>query len=92
VFRILKGKIDSVRFGYVRRVASVLGLSLDRPPVDAEEWRRQEAVRKARLVACLTQGTMALEAQAMSREVLLEIEAATIERLLAGSGKKLWSD
>ena len=92
VFRILKGRMDTVRFGYVQRVASVLGLGFGSPAIDPQELRRQEARRKARLVACLTQGTMALEAQAVSSEALSELEESTVQQLLAGPGKKLWSD
>ncbi len=40
VFRILRGKADSVRFGYVQKVADVLGLSFGSPPIDPEELRR----------------------------------------------------
>jgi hypothetical protein len=61
VFRILRGHLDSVRFGHVNRVASVLGLGFGSVPIEPEEFRRQEARRKARIVTRLTQGTMALE-------------------------------
>ena len=91
VFRILRGKEDSVRFGHVQKVANVLGLSFGSPAIDPEELRLKEAKRKARLLARLTQGTMGLEAQAVSAEVLNEIEQKTIAKLLAGKGRKLWS-
>ncbi|QVL31322.1 hypothetical protein KIH39_21115 [Telmatocola sphagniphila] len=92
VFRILRGNTDKVRFGYVQRVAEVLGLGFGQPALDPEELRRQEAKRKARLLRRLTQGTMGLEAQAVSDEVLSELEEMTIAKLLAGKGRKLWSD
>ena len=92
VFRILRGKIDTVRFGYVQKVAGILGYSFAGPPVEPEELRRQEAKRKARLLARLTQGTMGLESQAVSAELLKELEEQTIAKLLAGNGRKLWSD
>ena len=92
VFRILRGNVDTVRFGYVKKVAGALGYSFDGPPIDPEELRLQEAKRKARLLSRMTQGTMGLEAQAVSAELLKELEEQTIAKLLAGKGRKLWSD
>ena len=92
VFRILRGEVDRVRFGYVQKVAGVLGLSFGGPTIDLEELRRQEAKRKARLLARLTQGTMGLESQAVSAELLQELEEQTVIKLLNGTGRKLWSD
>lgn len=92
VFRILRGKIDAVRFGHVRRVASILGLEWGGAAIDPEELRLKEARRKARLVVALTQGTMALESQGISTEALTQLEESATRQLLAGSGKKLWSD
>lgn len=92
VFRILRGKFESVRFGYVQKVAGVLGLSFGGSPIDPEEMRRREAKRKARLLSRLTQGTMGLEAQAVSTELLNELEEQTVAKLLAEKGSKLWSD
>jgi hypothetical protein len=92
VYRILRGGALDVRFGHVLRVAAVLGLPFGTPPLAAEEYRRQEARRKARLVGRLTQGTMALEAQALAPEALARVEEKVVAELLAGPGKKLWSD
>jgi len=92
VFRILRGQADSVRFGSVQQVAAVLGVGFGQPPIEPEELRRQEATRKARLLRQLTQGTMGLEAQAVSSDVLDELEVQTVAKLLAGKGRKLWSE
>lgn len=92
VYRILRGKVHNVRFGHVLRVAAVLGVPFGAPPVDPEVLRKEEARRKARLVGRLTQGTMALEAQAVSPEALGRVEERVVNELLAGPGKKLWSD
>ena len=92
VFRILRGKTDSVRFGYVASVAGVLGVTLGAPAIDPQELRLREARRKARLLSRLTQGTMGLEAQAVSAELLKELEEQTVAKLLAGKGGKLWSE
>jgi hypothetical protein len=92
VFRILRGKMDTVRFGHVQKVASVLGLAFGDSGNDPEELRRQQAKRKAALLRRLTQGTMGLEAQAIPEEVLAELEVKTATKLLAGTGRKLWGD
>jgi len=92
VFRILRGKMDTVRFGHVQKVAGVLGLTFGGSIADPEELRRQQAKRKARLLRRLTQGTMGLEAQAVPEEVLAELEVKTVAKLLAGTGRKLWGD
>lgn len=92
VFRILRGDMDRVRFGYVSKVAGVLGFSFTGPSLEPEELRRNEARRKARLLARLTQGTMGLEAQAVSPELLQELEEQTVAKLLAGKGRKLWGE
>jgi hypothetical protein len=92
VFRILRGNIDSVRFGYVQNVARELGLTLGGSAVEPEELRLREARRKACILGKLTQGTMGLEAQALSAKVLAQLEEETVAKLLAGKGRKLWSD
>jgi len=92
VFRILRGQMDNVRFGYVQKVAGVLGLSIGSPIIEPEEMRREEAKRKGRLLAQLTQDTMGLEAQTLSGELLKELEEQTIAKLLVGKGRKLWSE
>lgn len=92
VFRILRGGADTVRFGHVQQVVGVLGLAFGRTPEDPEKMRKKEAKLKARQVVRLTQGTMALESQAVSSAVLAEIERDAMLKLLSGPGKKLWSD
>lgn len=92
VVRLLRGRMDAVPFGFVQNVGRVLGLTLGDPTLEPEELRRHEAQRKARLLVRLTQGTMGLEAQAVASEVLEQLEAQTVARLLAGPGRKLWSE
>lgn len=89
VSRILRGNVDSARFGNVQKIAGVLGLSLGGTPIDPEELRRREAKRKAHMLSRLTQGTMGLEAQAVSAAFLQELEEETVAKLLAGKGRKL---
>jgi transcriptional regulator with XRE-family HTH domain len=90
VFRILRGETDSIRFASVAKVAGVLGVTFGGLAIEPGELRLREAKRKARLLSRLTQGTMGLEAQAVSTELLNELEEQTVTRLLAGKGDKLW--
>lgn len=90
VFRILRGNVDSMKFSSVVKVAGVLGVTFGSLVIEPEELRLREAKRKARLLCRLTQGTMGLEAQAVSPELLKELEEQTVTRLLAGKGDKLW--
>lgn len=90
VFRILRGNVDSMKFSSVVKVAGVLGVTFGSLVIEPEELRLREAKRKARLLSRLTQGTMGLEAQAVSPELLKELEEQTVTRLLAGKGDKLW--
>ncbi len=92
VFRILRGNMEAVRFGYVQKVANVLGISLGGTSIEPEELRRKEAHRKANLLRRLTQGTKGLEVQAMTEADLKELEVQTAAKLLSGNGRKLWSE
>ena len=92
VMRILRGKVDRICYGQFQKVADVLGVPFGAAPVDPEELRNREARKKAQLLRKLTQGTMGLEAQALPEEVLRELEEQTVAKLLAGSGRKLWSE
>ena len=69
----------------------MLGMPFGAAPIDPEELRNREARKKAQLLRKLTQGTMGLETQALPEEVLRELEEQTVAKLLAGSGRKLWS-
>jgi hypothetical protein len=40
----------------------------------------------------MVQGTMGLEAQAVSAETLDDLTERHVEQLLAGSGRRLWDD
>jgi transcriptional regulator with XRE-family HTH domain len=90
VFRILQGNADVVRFGSVQKVANVLGIGFGGVAVDPELLRREQAKRKAKLLRSLVQGTMALEAQGLPEDYLVQLENETIDKLLAGPGRDLW--
>jgi transcriptional regulator with XRE-family HTH domain len=89
VHRILAGE-QAVSLANVNAVAGALGVSirLEAPP--AEQFREQEAERKARRLIGMVQGTMALESQGVGQEVIDREVQRTKFALLSGSPRKLW--
>ena len=90
VKRIFGGRLAEAAFANVLALSEALGLTLGATEVDAEEFRKQQARRKAIDIVRLVQGTSALEAQAIDaveREKLVE---RTYHELLAGPARRLW--
>jgi len=92
VQRVLSGSERSPELATVSAIASALGasLKLDRPNV--ARMKQQRARQKADRLLALTQGTSALEAQAIPQSALSTLRQETIATLLAGSPRRLWSD
>lgn len=55
-------------------------------------FRERRARVKARRLVGIVQASMALEADGVSTGVLREMEEKTVHELLAGPGRRLWSD
>ena len=99
VRRLLSGGEKRARTDIVAAIAVALGVEVrlsDTPHVyevsDVSAFRRRHARAKARRLARLVQGTMALEAEAVGTDVLDEIEEHNVHALLAGSGRRLWGE
>ncbi len=97
VQRILTGREATPSLSTLHAIAAALGLqlSIGHSPAITEEasaaaFRRARAVEKARQLARMVQGTMALEAQAVPQPTLDAIAEQNIADLLAGSGRRLW--
>jgi transcriptional regulator with XRE-family HTH domain len=92
VQRALSSK-ETPEFHTLEKIAGALGASIrvgiEGPGVDAVK-RKQAEGKAARLVS-LTQGTSALEAQAVSQDALTRMKEQTVMRLLCGSPRKLWA-
>ena len=58
---------------------------------DTERMRMKQAIRKARQIVDLTQGTMALEAQAVDEATKKNVERMMAYRLLHGPRVRLWT-
>ena len=99
VNRILSGKEKRLTIANVEAVARVLGVVIRlgaTTEVDevqtAFELRKMQATEKATRMVRMVQGTMGLEAQAVSDGVLEQMVGQTVCELLAGSPRRLWND
>jgi transcriptional regulator with XRE-family HTH domain len=99
VTRILTGKETAPSLPKVQAIAAALGVSLHAGAVvrveedlDAEEFRRRQALAKARRLVRIVQGTMGLESQAVDARTLHEMIERTTKDLLAGPRRRLWED
>lgn len=99
VTRLLTGKEAAPSLPNVQAIAAALGVSLRagavvriEEDVDAEEFRRRQALTKARRLVRMVQGTMGLESQAVDARTLNELTERTVRELLAGPKRRLWED
>jgi transcriptional regulator with XRE-family HTH domain len=98
VDRILSEREESPRISNVTAIAAALGVEVRLVDnvitvVDqksAQEFRRQQALNKAKRIVKMVQGNMALEAQAVGTDTVDEMVDQTVCELLAGSPRKLW--
>ncbi|MGH9676029.1 MAG: helix-turn-helix domain-containing protein [Candidatus Acidiferrum sp.] len=92
VRRILLGNHVKASWSNVVAVAEALGLQFTiEPAVEDQKFKEQEAERKARRLVGMVQSTMALEAQAVSGETIEKMVGQTVQDLMAGSERRLWS-
>jgi transcriptional regulator with XRE-family HTH domain len=94
VQRALSGDAITAEFSTLNAIAQAMGASvrLKLEGEDVERLKEQQARRKARQLVALTQGTSALEAQAVSKSDLARMTKQTARKLLTGSTRKLWAD
>ncbi len=99
VNRLLSGRDRRLGVDTVSALAGALGLEVilgARPRVravwSAAAFREKIARAKAKRLVGMVQGSMALEAEGVSAEVVREMERETVHELLAGSARRLWSD
>ena len=99
VQRLLAGRESRPRIDIVTAIAVALGVEVrlgaapcvhDSTAVSA--FRLAQARLKARRLARLVQGTMALEAEAVSESVVDELEEQNVHALLAGPARRLWGE
>jgi transcriptional regulator with XRE-family HTH domain len=98
VNRILAGKETRPTVPNLQAIAKALGVVIRlgetieiEEPQSAEEFRRQQAHRKATELVRMVQGTMALEAQGVDETLLNQMVEQTKYELLS-SRRRLWSE
>jgi transcriptional regulator with XRE-family HTH domain len=87
---------DPIRpdFATLAAIANALGASI-RIGLDTQDiatLKRRQAERKATRLVSLTQGTSALEAQAVPKIALERMKRKTVSTLLRGSSRRLWAE
>ncbi|MHC4161650.1 MAG: helix-turn-helix domain-containing protein [Planctomycetota bacterium] len=99
VQRLLSGRERRARTDIIAAIAAALGVEVrlsESPHVyessEVSVFREAHARAKAKRLARLVQGTMALEAEAVGTDVLEEMEEQNVHALLAGSGRRLWGE
>ena len=93
VRRVLSLRDPSAKLATVIQIAEALKVELrPREAGSARVVRKKAAASKAARLASMVQGTSALEAQAIPKHDLREIEAEIAGRLLSGSPRQLWAD
>lgn len=90
VSRLLSGKHPKVSFLHVAALAEALGVHVEFQPVEPDRFVQDQARHQARRLVGMMQGTMGLEAQAVSPEFVARLEEDATQRLLNGPRKKLW--
>jgi hypothetical protein len=76
------------------KIANALGvrlLDIDSAP-SVQQFREQQAMKKAKRIVAMSQATSALEAQGATGAILGDFVSDTTHRLLAGSSRTLWSE
>ena len=93
VQRILSGHHAAASFANIMATAESLGLGLRfDSTIDARDLKREQAVRKAKKLIALVQGTSGLEGQAVDKKTVDSMVEQTTHELLAGSKRRLWSE
>lgn len=96
--RVLSGDLKAARHDRVMKILHATGIRLRTDdegvwhlePIPAEAFVEKQARKQAQYIVTLTQGTMALESQAVSQDFLAKMIGDTTRKLLAGPKRDLW--
>ena len=89
---IFKKGVEHATFANVAAIADALGLDIEfANEVDSYELLHQQAVKKARELVGMVQGTSGLESQAVGQNQIETMVAQLVHQLMAGSRRKLWA-
>jgi transcriptional regulator with XRE-family HTH domain len=99
VERILSGREESPRISNLGAIAAALGVQVNLGATTSvtelqsvQDFRKEQAFKKASRIVRLVQGTMGLESQAVDQSTLNEMLEQTASELLAGPPRRLWDD
>jgi transcriptional regulator with XRE-family HTH domain len=93
IHRILTGKEAAPSIATVDSIAAALGMAVQIvETVDADELRERQAKLRAAALVGMVQGTMGLEAQGVDQKTMESLTKRRVNRLLAGSGRRLWDE
>jgi len=99
IHRILLGDVHDVTLSRLGAVADALGMEIRylegacrfSPARSVFDMQRDQAQEKAERLVRLTQGTSALEGQAVSDATIREAIEQTVATLLTGPKRRLWA-
>lgn len=84
--------VEHATFANVAAIARALGVDIELAnEVDSYELIHQQAVKKARELVGMVQGTSGLESQALDQNQLEKMILQLVHQLMAGSRRKLWA-
>ena len=89
---IFKKGVEHATFANVAAIADALGIDIEfANEVDSYELLHQQAVKKARELVGMVQGTSGLESQAVGQNQIEKMVQQLVHKLMAGSPRKLWA-
>ncbi len=88
---IFKKGVEHATFANVAAIADALGVDIEfANESDSYELLHQQAVKKARELVGMVQGTSGLESQAVGPNQIEKMISQLVHQLMAGSRRKLW--
>ena len=89
---IFKKGVEHATFSNVAAIADALGVDIEfANEVDSYELLHQQAIKKARELVGMVQGTSGLESQAVGQNQIDMMIQQLVHKLMAGSPRKLWA-
>ncbi len=89
---IFKKGVEHATFANVAAIADALSVDIEfADEVDSYEILQQQAVKKARELVGMVQGTSGLESQAVGPKEIERMISQLVHKLMAGSRRKLWA-
>ena len=89
---IFKKGVEHATFANVAAIADALGVDIElADAADSYDLLNQQAIKKARELVGMVQGTSGLESQAVEQNQIEKMVSQLVHQLMAGSRRKLWA-